>query len=303
MTTSTPTSTTGTKTKRPPLVGELLIIGALLFVYDHIKRIAHRRPSAAEYNGRELLRIERAVWLDVERGLNNALSAHHALSLAASYSYEILWWSTALIVLVVAYWKAPDRYRLLRNVLVTINIVALVVFFMWPVMPPRLIPGAGFVDSVADAGFGAKHVGRLPADQYAAMPSLHVAWAIYTAWAVHVIARRRVVRWIAVLLPVLTVVDVMATGNHYFLDCVAGAAVTAVAVALMTRVETWSGRRSPHAPDDARQLQHDAPGRLEATRADSSSSPDAPQLSDLLSDPPPAGSDSTASMSSSAAGD
>jgi hypothetical protein len=242
---------------RPFLVGEVLIIGALLFVYDHIKRIAHRRPSAAEHNGRALLKVERAFGLDVEHWLNHVLTAHHAWSIASSYSYETLWWSTALVVLVVAYWKAPDRYRLLRNVLVTINIVALIVFFMWPVMPPRLIPGAGFVDSVAAAGFGTKHVGRLPADQYAAMPSLHVAWAVYTAWAATVISRRRVVRVLAVLLPAVTVVDVMATGNHYLLDCVAGAALTGVVVVAMTRVETWRRRRPLDEPRDPRPMWHD----------------------------------------------
>lgn len=251
------TSAAEAEVSRPFLVGEVLIIGALLFVYDHIKRIAHQRPSAAEHNGRALLKVERALGLDVEHGLNHLLTAHHAWSIAASYSYETLWWTTALIVLVVAYWKAPDRYRLLRNVLVMINIVALIVFFMWPVMPPRLIPGAGFVDSVAAAGFGTKHVGRLPADQYAAMPSLHVAWAVYTAWAATVISRRRVVRVLAVLLPAVTVVDVMATGNHYLLDCVAGAALTWVVVVAMTRVETWRGRRALVEPKDPRQLWHD----------------------------------------------
>ena len=229
------TSAAENEVSRPFIVGEVLIIGALLFVYDHIKRIAHRRPIAAEHNGRALLRVERAFGLDVEHGLNHVLTAHHAWSIVASYSYETLWWTTALIVLVVAYWKAADRYRLLRNVLVMINIVALIVFFVWPVMPPRLIPGAGFVDSVAAAGFGTKHVGRLPADQYAAMPSLHVAWAVYSAWAATVISRRRVVRVLAVLLPLVTVIDVMATGNHYLLDCVAGAALTAVVVVAMTR--------------------------------------------------------------------
>jgi membrane-associated phospholipid phosphatase len=285
---------------RPRLVGEVLIIGALLFVYDHIKRIAHRRPSAAEGNGRALLRIERAAGLDPERWLNHGLTAHHAWSVAASYSYETLWWSTALVVLVVAYWRAPDRYRLLRNVLVTINVVALLVFFIWPVMPPRLIPGAGFVDSVAAAGFGTKHVGRLPADQYAAMPSLHVAWAVYTAWAMTVISRRRLILVLAVMLPAVTVVDVMATGNHYLLDCVAGAALTWLAVATMTRAEWRRARRAaPLEPRDQGRLWHDPrawskPMSGFATRRTRcSSSSDAP----LPRPPSPTDSDSTSPMS------
>jgi membrane-associated phospholipid phosphatase len=294
-----------TEVSRPPLVGEVLIIGALLFVYDHIKRIAHRRPSAAEHNGRALLRVERAFDLDIEHGLNHVLTAHHAWSVAASYSYETLWWSTALVVLVIAYWKAPDRYRLLRNVLVAINVVALIVFFIWPVMPPRLIPGAGFVDSVAAAGFGTKHVGRLPADQYAAMPSLHVAWAMYTAWAMTVVSTRRLIRVLVVLLPAVTVIDVMATGNHYLLDCFAGAALTWLAVTTMTRAETWRARRAPLEPHDPRRLWHDPrawskPMSGFATpRTRCSSSSDAPPLRP----PSPTGSDSTSPMSLPAGGD
>jgi membrane-associated phospholipid phosphatase len=220
---------------RPALLGEVLVIGVLLFAYDHIKRIAHSRPTAAEAHGRSLLRVERVIGIDIERSFNSSLSGHHVLSLAASYSYELLWWSTALAVLVVAYCWCPDKYRRLRNTLVAINLAALVVFFAWPVMPPRLLDGSGFVDSVARAGFGAKHVGRLPADQYAAMPSLHAAWAVFTAWAVWVLSTRWELRVIAVLLPVLTVVDVMATGNHYLLDAVAGAALAGLAAWSVTR--------------------------------------------------------------------
>ena len=228
---------------RPALLGEVLVIGVLLFAYDHIKRIAHSRPTAAESHGRSLLRIERAIGIDIERSFNSWLTGHHVLSLAASYSYELLWWSTALAVLVVAYCWCPVQYRRLRNTLVVINLAALVVFFAWPVMPPRLLAGSGFVDSVANAGFGAKHVGPLPADQYAAMPSLHAAWAVFTGWAVWVMSPRWELRVIAVLLPMVTIVDVMATGNHYLLDAVAGVALAGVAAWSVSLAMATSGPR------------------------------------------------------------
>ncbi len=236
-------SRTGTGSTRPALLGELLVVGVLLFAYDHIKRVAHSRPTAAESHGRTLLRLERAVGLDIEGAFNRWLTVHHVVALVASYSYELLWWSTAVAVLVFAYWRCPEQYRRVRNALIAINLLALVVFFAWPVMPPRLLPGAGFVDSVADAGFGAKHVGRLPADQYAAMPSLHVAWAVFTAWAIWIVCPRRDVRALAVLLPVITVVDVMATGNHYLLDAVAGVAVACLAIWTVTWSLTFDDRR------------------------------------------------------------
>lgn len=234
---------TDTASTRPALLGEVLVVGVLLVAYDHIKRVAHSRPIVAESHGRSLLRLERAAGLDIEGAFNRWLTAHHVVALAASYSYELLWWSTAIAVLVFAYWRCPELYRRMRNALVAINLLALVVFFAWPVMPPRLLPGAGFADSVADAGFGSKHAGRLPADQYAAMPSLHVAWAVFTAWAIWIVSPRREVRAFAVLLPVITTVDVMATGNHYLLDAVAGIAVGCVAIWTATWVSTFGDRR------------------------------------------------------------
>jgi len=240
---TTTVSRTDAAPARPALLGEVLVIGVLLFAYDHIKRIAHSRPTSAGAHGRSLLRIERAIGLDIEQSINSWLTGHHVMSLAASYSYELLWWSTAVAVLVVAYCWCPDKYRQLRNTLVVINLAALAVFFAWPVMPPRLLAGSGFVDSVAKAGFGAKHVGPLPADQYAAMPSLHAAWAVFTGWAVWVMSSRRELRVIAVLLPFVTILDVMATGNHYLLDAVAGVALAGLAAWSVSLAMATSGQR------------------------------------------------------------
>jgi membrane-associated phospholipid phosphatase len=104
------------------------------------------------------------------------------------------------------------------------NVVGLAVFAVYPAAPPRLLPGAGFVDSVADAGFSASH-GPIAADQYGALPSLHLAWAMWVAVAGFAITRRTAPRVLFAAYPVLTAFVVIATGNHYVLDVASGVAL------------------------------------------------------------------------------
>jgi len=113
------------------------------------------------------------------------------------------------------------------------------VFWVLPVAPPRLIPGAGFIDSAVVTDVADKATTVSP-DLYAAMPSLHVAWATWVALQVLFISRNRVARVLGVAHVVITCLAVMATANHYLLDVVAGYALAAVVV--------WSCR--PRTPTD-----------------------------------------------------
>ena len=106
-----------------------------------------------------------------------------------------------LAVLGWCYLRRPDAYRGARNALVLTNVIGLAVFYLYPVMPPRLLPGGGYVDAVAAAGFGSSHTGPVPADQYAAMPSLHLAWAVWTASVAMLLLARYRVRLLLAALP------------------------------------------------------------------------------------------------------
>jgi membrane-associated phospholipid phosphatase len=216
---------------RPLLFGELLIVFALLRVYDWVKSAASEKGVPAQGHAQTLVHAERGLHVYIEPSLDHALAAHPTLSLIASWYYQFAHIGVALAVLALCYVRWPTIYRQARNTLVATNVVGLVVFVLYPVMPPRLLPGAGFVDAVALAGFGSTHGGPVPADQYAAMPSLHVAWALWAAVVLTVGARRRWIGWLAFLYPATTTVVVIATGNHYLLDVVAAAVMVAIAAA------------------------------------------------------------------------
>jgi hypothetical protein len=218
--------------KRPHLIGELVIVLVLIKVYDYIRSLAAVRGGPALEHGREVLSIERALRLDVEGVGNRWLTDHHTLSLVAAYWYQFAHISVTLTVLAWCYISSPTIYRRARNALVATNLVGMTVFFFLPVMPPRLLPGAGYIDSVAAAGFGSSHGGPVEADQYAAMPSLHLAWAVWTSLVAVALLRRYRGRLGTHLYPIITAVVVVVTANHYVLDVVAG-----VVVALAT---TWA---------------------------------------------------------------
>jgi hypothetical protein len=231
---------------RPALLGEALIVLALVFAYDRVRGFAHARADLAIANGRRILSIESWLHIKIESGMNDFLSQHHGLELGVSWYYQLMFLSATLIVLLWIYWRHETDYRPARNALIGINTVGLLVFWVLPVAPPRLIPGAGFVDSAVVTDVADKATTVSP-DLYAAMPSLHMAWATWVALEVLFITRNRVARVLAVSHAVITCVAIMATANHYLLDAVAGYALAAVVV-WFCRPRPPIDVRCPHVP-------------------------------------------------------
>jgi hypothetical protein len=125
------------------------------------------------------------------------------------------------------------------------NVIGFAVFWLYPVAPPRMLAGAGFVDVVAVThSWGAWHSGALAssANELAAMPSLHIAWALWSSAAMWLIAKRSPLRILAVVYPIVTLVAVLGTANHFFFD-VLGGVLTAVASAALAWA--WARHRTP----------------------------------------------------------
>jgi membrane-associated phospholipid phosphatase len=221
--------------RRPFILGEVLVVLILLRAYDMIRAHAEVRAQAALQNGWDLLHVERLLHIDLEPAVNRWTSLHHAVSLAASYWYQFFHISITLLVLLWCYWRRPGNYRRARNALVLTNIFGLAFFVLFPAAPPRFLPGAGFFDSVANAGFGTSHGGPVTADQYGAFPSLHLAWAVWTAAVAAWLVRPRWLKWLWLGYPLITASVVVATGNHYVLDVLAGIGIALISLALAYR--------------------------------------------------------------------
>ena len=224
---------------------ELLAIGWLLFLYDAVTNLAPLRMSAALGNARGILHLEQALRIDPELTLDRWLSAHHTLAAILANYYDNAHFAVTLGLLGYLWWSRADIYRPLRNSLVIVNVIGFVVFWSLPVAPPRMLDG--FTDVVASThAFGSWHTGALAsqANQLAAMPSLHMAWAAWCGLALWRISARNLVRALALLYPCLTALAVLATGNHFVLDIAGGLLALALAVWLVGSPDRLAGRLS-----------------------------------------------------------
>jgi hypothetical protein len=221
------------RVRRPPLVGEVLIAALLIVGYGFVRHHATLREDAAFAHGRGVLSLEGRLGIDLESTSNQFLTNHQFMAEALCWWYQVAHLTVTFSVLAWCYYAWPAWYRIARNALVLTNVAGLIIFLAWPVAPPRLLPGAGYTDTVISTlGGGAPTA----PDQYGAMPSLHLAWATWvtgTVWALALAMGLPVwVRVLAVIYPVITSVAVITTANHYVLDVAAGTAVAMLAMAL-----------------------------------------------------------------------
>src|SRR5579875_2306214 len=205
---------------------EALVIAWLCWIYDLLTDLAPLRNTAARHHAESILRLEKVLHVDPALAMNHWLAVHHALGLVAGDYYDIAHFVVTFGVVGWLWWRYPSSYRPLRNGLVITNLIGFAVFWRYPMAPPRMLPGYHYVDVVASSGaFGSSHSGTLAtvSDQLAAMPSLHLAWAVWSAWAVFVVWRRgrpggRRRAWLVWCYPAVTTLDVLSTGNHFVSD-------------------------------------------------------------------------------------
>jgi len=213
---------------------EALAIVWLCWVYDAVTNLAPLRMHVAIGHAEGILRLEQSLHIDPEHALDSWLAGHHTLGLILSDYYDNAHFVVTLGLLGWLWWRRADIYRPLRNSLVLVNVIGFIVFWRYPVAPPRML--AGFTDVVASThAFGSWHSGALAsqANQLAAMPSLHMAWAAWCGLALWRISERRPVRVLAILYPCLTALAVIATGNHFVLDLLGGLVAMGLAVLIV----------------------------------------------------------------------
>ena len=224
---------------------EALAVVWLLWVYDAISNLAPLRLHVALVHAQDVLGLERTLHIDPELTLDRWLAGHHTLGLVISDYYDNAHFAVTLGLLGWLWWRRADIYRPLRNSLVLVNVLGFIVFWRYPVAPPRML--SGFTDVVATTGaIGSWHSGALAshANELAAMPSLHIAWAGWCVVAVWRMTERRWVRALAVLHVCLTALAVLSTGNHFVLDILGGLAVLAASVLLVRAIDGRPRRRS-----------------------------------------------------------
>ncbi|MCO6005637.1 phosphatase PAP2 family protein [Actinoallomurus purpureus] len=217
----------------PRLWREIALAVAFYCAYTLVRMlIPHDEPTAYAHAS-QILRLEHAMGIDVELDLNHALLREPSLARLANWFYATAHFAVTLAVLVWLYRRRPQHFRRLRTSLMVATGIALAGFWLYPLAPPRFLGGRGFVDPVtALHSFGlysSPQAGSLT-NQFAAMPSMHAGWALWCAVAVVTLSRRPWVRAIATLYPIVTILVIFSTANHYLLDAAVGILITAGAL-------------------------------------------------------------------------
>ncbi|MFJ3924230.1 bifunctional glycosyltransferase 87/phosphatase PAP2 family protein [Streptomyces sp. NPDC090022] len=221
---------------RPNLLLELLLIRVGYSLYSHIRAAAPNSRAVAEGNGSQILSIERALGIDIEHAVNHAVVGIGWLEGFFNFYYTSFHFVIPLAILAVLYWRRPGDYRWARASLGLATVLALIGFWLYPLAPPRLMPGLGFIDTVhgpqdlANPQYGAM---TAISNQYAAMPSLHFGWSLWCGIVIVVLAPKAWQKLLGVLHPLITVCAIVATANHWVLDAVGGAAVVAAGFGLV----------------------------------------------------------------------
>lgn len=231
---------------------EILAILLFYVVYSAIRNADSVHTAQAFAHAKELMGWQRSLGINHEQTLNEWALHFTPLVVAANYFYGSFHFVVTIGVAVYLFRVWPDDYPRWRNTLGIATAIALIGFRFWPLMPPRLLDSMpnvhyGFVDTLAKYPtlwtFNSGAMKKI-SNQYAAMPSVHCVWAL---WSACVLVPRVKHLWSKILAgfyPVMTVTVIVITANHYFLDAVGGFMILGIGY-VAARLLTRAGRGKP----------------------------------------------------------
>lgn len=217
------------------LTRELALLVAGGVVYFGGRELVQGSRSAAVRDAEWIIELEQRLGVDVERRAQEAVVGSDLLRTVGNLSYVWLHWPLLLVILGVLFVRDRWLYRRLRDAMFASGAFALAIFAVFPVAPPRFMPG--FVGTVSDDA--RRHYLAFPlswSNPYAAFPSFHVGWTLIACLALASATTRRRHAVFALVPAALVGLAVVTTGNHYLVDAFGGATIALVAY-------WWFGRR------------------------------------------------------------
>jgi hypothetical protein len=235
------------RTRRGPAVRralyEILLVAVLFIAYKIGRVAADGHVGEALANAQHVWDLERLLHLPSEHWLQQTVISHEWLIKTANCYYAYVHFPATAASLIWLYIWRRDHYVPTRRLLAWLTAAALVVHLLFPLAPPRMLTAVGMIDTghvFGPAVYGPPSSDTL-SNQFAAMPSLHVGWALAIAIALIGATRGRW-RWLWLAHPAITLLVVVVTGNHYWLDAIVATALLGlVAWALPSRAP-WAQR-------------------------------------------------------------
>ncbi|MFF5566669.1 phosphatase PAP2 family protein [Streptomyces sp. NPDC012623] len=249
--------------RRPRIWFEILLIAVSYYTYSLIRNAVPEQKAKALSNADWIWRTEQTLGIAVERSVNHAVDSVTWLIIGMNYYYATLHFIVTIGVLVWLFRSHPGRYAAARLALFSTTLVALLGYYLYPLAPPRLMTGQDFIDTVVHhETWGSMASGNLKnmSNQYAAMPSMHIGWSLWCGLIIFALAKAPWARVLGLLYPVATLVVIVATANHFWLDAVGGMICLAFG---FTASYLWYGSLPHRLP---RRVDPRRAGRLSATR-------------------------------------
>jgi hypothetical protein len=225
-----------TATRRLRWWKEVLAVVAFDLVYEWTSSKAAGAHAVAGSHAGQIVHAERSLGIFREHAIQQWFLPHRLLIEASDLFYSTVHFVLPVVTLIWLFRQFPERYVRWRNALAWMTGLGLIGFITFPLLPPRFLPSSfGFVDTLnVIGGIGSwdsalmKDAGNL----YAAMPSLHIAWALWCVFALVPVVRRRWIKALLILHPFVTLFTIVITANHYFLDAAGGVVVFTLGAAI-----------------------------------------------------------------------
>lgn len=219
------------------LARQILLFCGAYYLYRLVRGVADGRSAAAFDNARDLMGLEQSLGLFFEPAVHAWAEARGPLIDSASWMYVNSHFTVTVATLAFIYLRRNESFYFVRNMFMIAMAIALVGYVVYPTAPPRFMPEWGFSDSVADfTGVAADSASaNLLFNPFAAVPSMHVAFALMLGMSMRRIVRPAWARAAWCAYPAVVTFVVVATANHWWMDAFLGA--------LTALVSAWGARR------------------------------------------------------------
>jgi PAP2 superfamily len=211
---------------------QVSLFGLAYLAYRVVRGLVEGQATAAFQHARELIQIERTLHFFVEPSVQAWASGSHLLMDVSSWLYVNAQTTVTVTALMYLYLRHNRSFYFVRNMFMIAMVIALIGYAVFPTAPPRFMPEWGFIDSVSDfTGLRIDHASATMSaltNPYAAVPSMHVAFALMIGWPLARLTKPRVVRAAWFLYPFLMAFVIVATANHFIFDALLGALTAGV---------------------------------------------------------------------------
>ncbi len=224
-------------------VFEIGLVAFAFLLYFLVRGSVVDRDAEALRNALDIIDIERSLGFFWEPDLNSAVVDYGAL---IQFFNAIYFWMDFPLIVALGLWMYffghRHEYTVARDALLVSGAIALIVYHLFPVAPPRLLPPEyGFVDTLKEYTAPAYQADSTApfVNPYAAMPSLHYGWAVLVGGVLFWTTRNAWLRGLGLFMPIAQFTSILFTANHYILDAMGGLVVALMGLVIAMALQTW----------------------------------------------------------------